>query len=134
MTTTHTPTATEIAEGVLERLESAWNAGDGVGYGAPYAEQASFVNVNGLVLSGAPAITDGHAGIFATIYLGSRVSYELLSAQAWSEDVIHVVSRGTLEVPGGPLAGVREAIGTHLLVRLGGEWQVASTHNTLVEA
>jgi uncharacterized protein (TIGR02246 family) len=134
MTTTENLSATEIAQDVLARLETAWNAGDGAGYGAPYAEQASFVNVNGLVLNGSREIIDGHVGIFSTIYLGSRVRYELLAAQPWGDDVIHVVARGTLEVPQGPLAGVREAIGTHLLVRIGGEWQVAATNNTLVEA
>ena len=132
--TTRTATATEIASSVLDRLEAAWNRGDGAGYGAAYADNAAFVNVNGLAMRGRAAIAGGHAGIFGTIYRDSQVRYQLVEALEWADGVVHVVARGTLDVPQGPLAGVRDAIGTHLLVRVGDDWQIAATQNTLVEA
>jgi uncharacterized protein (TIGR02246 family) len=132
MTTTTTATPTEIAQQVLGSLEAAWNAGDGDGYAAPYDAQATFVNVNGLVLRGAEQIAGGHAGIFASIYRDSRVHYEVDTAHEWADGVIQVTANATLEVPQGPLAGTREAVGSHLLVRTDGTWKIAATQNVLV--
>ena len=32
-------------EPILEQLEQAWNAGDGMGFAGPYAEDADFVEI-----------------------------------------------------------------------------------------
>jgi uncharacterized protein (TIGR02246 family) len=121
----------QIARDVLARLESAWNAGDGTAFGAPFQPDASFVTIRGEMAHG-PAIGAGHAAIFATIYADSTNRMELLEAQRIGDDVIIATSRNTLEAPHGPLAGVHEAMSTSVLVRTGGEWRIASTQNTLV--
>ena len=121
----------QIARDVLARLESAWNAGDGTAFGAPYQPDASFVTIRGEMAHG-PAIGAGHAAIFATIYADSTNRMELLEAQRIGDDVIIATSRNTLEAPHGPLGGVHEAMSTSVLVRTGGEWRIASTQNTLV--
>ena len=126
-------TTDQIARDVLARLESAWNAGDGTAFGAPYQPDASFVTIRGEVAHG-PAIGAGNAAIFATIYAGSTNRMELLEAQRLSDDVIVATSRNTLEAPHGPLAGVHAAMSTSVLVRTGDEWRIAATHNTLVDA
>jgi uncharacterized protein (TIGR02246 family) len=123
--------ATEIAATVLGRLESAWNAGDGTAFGAPYAADATFVNVRGEHHRGRDAIAGGHAGIFATIYAGSANRMELLDSRFVADDVVVMTSRNTLDVPSGPLAGVHTATSTSVLVRVGSTWQVAVSHNTL---
>lgn len=123
----------QIAQDVLTRLETAWNAGDGTAFGAPYQSDASFVTIRGEVAHG-PAIGAGHAAIFATIYAGSTNRMELLEAQRVGEDVIVATSRNTLEAPHGPLAGVHAAMSTSVLVRTGDEWRIAATQNTLVAA
>ena len=123
----------QIARDVLARLESAWNAGDGTAFGAPYQPDASFVTVRGEMARG-PAIGAGHAAIFATIYADSTNRMELLEAQRIGDDVIIATSRNTLEAPHGPLAGSHEAMSTSVLVRNGDEWRIASTQNTLVSA
>jgi uncharacterized protein (TIGR02246 family) len=124
----------EIARSVLQRLEDAWNAGDGGAYGAHYQDTASFVNIHGDRSRGAEAITAGHSYIFATIYAGSTNRIELVDAHRLSDDVIVSTSRNTLDVPHGPLAGVHQAMSTTVLVRDGEEWRIAVTHNTLVGA
>src|SRR5690349_1916071 len=117
--TTATPAgiATDIATGVLGRLETAWNAADGAAFGAAYRPDASFVTVQGLHIEGAEAIGAGHAGIFATIYAGSVNTMELVSARAVADGVVLAVSHHTLRVPAGPLAGTHEAMSTSVLVR-----------------
>jgi uncharacterized protein (TIGR02246 family) len=122
----------DIARAVLQQLEDAWNAGDGIAYGAPYTDDASFVTIRGDLIRQAPAIAAGHAGIFATTHAGSTNRMKLLGAQRIGDDVIIAVSCNTLDAPQGPLAGVHQAMSTSVLLRSDGQWRVAATHNTLV--
>jgi uncharacterized protein (TIGR02246 family) len=124
--------ARDTAAAVLRGLESAWNAGDGHRFGAPYAADATFVNIRGEHHRGRDAIAGGHARIFATIYAGSTNRMELLDARHLADDVIVATSRNTLDAPSGPLAGTHIATSTSVLVRVRDTWQIAATHNTLV--
>ena len=54
------------AETLIERLQQAWNAGDGLAFGAPFAPDADFVTVRGELHSG-EAIAAGRQQIFDTI-------------------------------------------------------------------
>jgi uncharacterized protein (TIGR02246 family) len=122
------------AQPVIDRLESAWNAADGAAFGAPFAPGADFVNVRGELFTGADAIAAGHQGIFDTIYKDSTVNLTLLQARELDDGVIlaHVGSK--LQVPGGPLAGDHEAVGTVVLVPNGDGHRITAYHNTLVAA
>ena len=111
--------AADTAAAVLRRLEAAWNAGDGQRFGAPYAADATFVDIRGEHHRGRDAIAGGHAGIFATIYAGSTNRMELVDARHLADDVIVATSRNTLDVPSGPLAGIHAATSTSVLVRVG---------------
>ena len=126
-------TAAAIATDVLSRLEGAWNRADGAAFGAVYRPDASFVTIQGQHAQDAEAIGAGHAGIFATIYAGSVNSMELVSARELADGVVLAVSRNTLRVPAGPLAGTHQAMSTSVVVRdPDGSWSVAATHNTLI--
>ena len=134
MTTTAlltTVEATAIATEMLSRLEDAWNDADGDAFGAPFTDDASFVNVRGELHVGATAIGAGHAGIFATIYAGSTNRMRLVEPRAAGGAVV-ATSRHTLEVPAGPLAGTHRATSTTVLVPQDGGWRIAASHNTLV--
>jgi len=127
---------TTVASAVLERLETAWNAGDGDAFGAAYTPDASFVTIRGDHIVGREAIGAGHAGIFGSIYAGSVNRMELVRATELADGVVLAVSANTLDVPAGPLAGRHQAMSTSVVVRStdGEDWAVASTHNTLVSA
>lgn len=131
--TTTTIDHDHISRTVLQRLEDAWNASDGDAYGAAYQGAASFVNIHGALIQGAEGIAAGHSYIFSTIYAGSTNRIELVDARPVSDDVIIATSHNTLDVPSGPLAGLHEATSTNVLVRDGDDWQIAVTHNTLVD-
>lgn len=120
-----------IAEALIERLQDAWNAGDGTAFGAPFAADADFVNVRGELHSG-PAIAAGHQQIFDTIYAGSTVRYTLLDARELDERVILAHVSAHLSVPAGPLAGELDALASIVVVHDGGDHRVAAFHNTLV--
>jgi uncharacterized protein (TIGR02246 family) len=76
MTATQVQTdAAAVATPIFQQLEDAWNAADGAAFGARFTDDADFVNVRGEHFQGRAAIAAGHAGIFRSIYAGSRNQY-----------------------------------------------------------
>src|SRR4051812_24122998 len=122
-----------ISETVIERLENAWNAGDGAAFFAPFAPDADFVNIRGEWHSG-ESIAAGHQQIFDTIYAGSTLSYRVMQARELDDCVILVHVRGTLNVPAGPFAGEMDALASVVLVHDGDVHRIATFHNTLIAA
>jgi len=118
---------------MVRALQDAWNTGDGAAFAAPFADDADFVNVYGMHARGRDAIAGGHEHIFRTVYAGSRVEYRIAAARLLRDDVALLHLHARLAVPGGPMAGVFEAIPSLVLVRGGGEWRIASFHNTFVQ-
>jgi uncharacterized protein (TIGR02246 family) len=126
-------TTDESMRTVLDQLQDAWNSGDGEAFAAPYADDAEFVTVQGTRVTGRRAIAAGHQGIFDTIYAGSTNSMELLHTHPVTGGVQLALTRNTLSVPAGPLAGVRQALGTVVLRENGAGWEIVSTQNTIIE-
>lgn len=127
-----TPADRTAIDALVHSLDSAWNAGDGDAFAAPFAPDADFVNVRAEHHRGRPAIAAGHTGIFRSIYAGSTNHYVVKSARLLTGDVALVHVDATLDVPSGPLAGRMQALFSMVLVRDGRGWQIASFHNTLV--
>ena len=127
-----TEDARGVAATILRRLEDAWNAADGAAFGAAFAEDAAFVDIRGDHHRGRAAIAEGHRAIFATVYRGSAVRYELADARPLADGVLLAHTRATLAVPGGPLAGESRAIQTLVLARRDAAWEVAAFQNTPV--
>ena len=125
------PDIETIGREILAELQSGWNEGDGDRFAGPFSANADFVDIRGEHHRGKDAIAAGHHGIFASIYKGSRVRYELAQARSLTGDVVLIHSTAELDVPSGPLAGVRHAIQSLVLKREAGDWKVASFHNTV---
>ena len=117
--------------GILRELEVAWNAGDGSAFGASMAENADFITIRAEHLRGRDAIVASHAGIFSTIYAGSRNQISLESARLLGADAALLHARSVLEAPTGPLTGRHEARFSTVLVRDNARWQITSFHITL---
>jgi uncharacterized protein (TIGR02246 family) len=125
--------ARQVGEGVLRRLEEAWNAADGAGFAAPFTDDADFVAIRGDHHRTRAAIAAGHQQIFDTIYRGSTLRYALTQARRLAEDVILVHASQAMDAPSGPLAGASAATATLVLVRTPDGWKIAAFHNTLVQ-
>ena len=123
---------TDAAAALAAGLENAWNSGDSAGFTAPFADDADFVNVLGMHVRGREAIGYGHAEIFRTVYAGSTVRYRLDAARLLRPDVGLAHVHATLAVPAGPMAGTHQARYSMVLTREGGEWRIASFHNTFI--
>ena len=129
--------AHQVATEVLDRLEQAWNDGDGASFGAVYTDDATFVTIRGEWVTGRTAITQGHSQIFRTIYAGSTNAMELVAVRELGDGSLVASSVSTLTSPTGPLAGTARARSTSVIVPDAADpsgWRVASTHNTLVAA
>lgn len=120
-------------ETLVEALEDAWNAGDGAGFAAAFADDADFVNVYGMHGRGRTAIAKGHHFIFTTVYKDSKVEYRVVSVRMLAPGVavLHVSAR--LNVPGGPLVGTHEALWTGIATLLDDSWKFAAFQNTFVK-
>lgn len=135
MTTALTDAATDpatIAASLFQQAEQAWNDADGAAFGALFTEESDFVNIRGEHHRGSVAIARGHQAIFDTIYAGSRVRYEPELARSVAPGTIVALAAATLEVPAGPLQGVRGARMTVVITEQGGRWLITAFHNTLV--
>jgi uncharacterized protein (TIGR02246 family) len=84
----------------------AWNAGDSEAFAAPFAEDATFVQIYGGQLDGRRAIEASHRHIFDTVYQGSQASFTLRSVRVVRADVAIVFSRAHLKYFEG--SGIRE--------------------------
>lgn len=123
-----------IAGGLSAALERAWNTADGEAFAAPFTADADFVDTRGVVHRTRAVIARGHQGIFATIYKGSKIHYEVLDARLIAPGCLLAHVRGTLNAPSGPLAGEHTAVLTLVSLLTGGAWQITAFHNTLVTA
>ena len=121
-------------EKIIRKLESAWNAGDGTAFAAPFAPDADFVTIRAEHFQGREAIAAGHQAIFRSIYAGSENRFKIESMRLLHPDVslIHVSS--ALNAPQGPLAGRHNALFSAVLMRVSAGWQIVSFHNTLAPA
>ena len=121
-----------IVSDLLADLEKAWNAGDGVRFAQPFAEDADFVNIRGEHFRTREAIARGHQAIYDTIYKGSVVRYQLVKVRPIVAGVLMAHVRGALNVPTGPFAGELRSLFTMVLTQDQNSWQIAAFHNTLV--
>ena len=121
-----------VAQGLMTRLEEAWNAADGAAFAEPFSADADFVAIRGDLHTGSTAIAEGHQQIFDTIYAGSTVAYRVLQAREIAGGVILAHVRGTIAAPSGPLAGEHTATATVVLALHGDDYEIAAFHNTLV--
>lgn len=121
-----------LAQGILDRLEAAWNSADGTAYGAPFSADADFVAIRGDLHHGREAIAQGHQFIFDSVYVGSTSRFEVLQARPLDDGVVLVHARMTVDSPAGPLPGEHTSTATAVLVARDGGYEIAAFHNTLV--
>jgi uncharacterized protein (TIGR02246 family) len=119
----------------------AWNAGDGHAYAKHLAPDASFTNIFGMVMYGAPAFAQRHAEILTTFYKGTSKRHVIRRIRFVTPDVAIVdidnEVRGVKTMPGGipvPADGIVKTQLMEVLVRIDGRWWIEAYHNVDVKA
>ncbi len=121
-----------IAAAIVAQLQTAWNAGDGHAYGAPFAEEADYISVLGRKLHSRRAIAAAHEGVLKSLYKDSTMRHTVTQARALTDDVIVAYVDTVLNVPAGHITGEHNAILALILVREEDAWRIAHLQNTLV--
>jgi uncharacterized protein (TIGR02246 family) len=129
-----TPVDRAALESIVGQLEAAWNAMDGSAFADPFADDADFVTIRGEHFRGRPAIADGHAGIFRSIYAGSTNRMTVEGVRLLRPEVALVHVHSLLHTPSGPLAGRHGARFSLVLTKEPVGWEIAALHNTLEPA
>jgi uncharacterized protein (TIGR02246 family) len=119
-------------QGIMQRLERAWNSADGTAFGEPFSPRADFVTVRGDLHTGRDAIAAGHQQILGTIYADSTIRYQVLQARELEGRVVLAHAHATLSVPAGPLAGEHASTITVVLLGHDDGWEISAFHNTLI--
>lgn len=124
--------ATAVATTILERLERAWNRGDGPGFGAEFAGESDFVDIRGGHHRGDGAIGRGHQALFETIYADSTVSLRLDMARVVAPGCLVAVVSAALDAPHAPPMPSDRSRMTLVIAKQPGRWAVSAFQNTLV--
>jgi|GEM_PF-753607 len=118
----------------------AWNAGDGAAYARHVAPDASFTNLFGMVMYGAPAFVNRHSAILATFYKGTTKRHVVRRIRFVTPDVAIVdidnEVHGVKAMPAGivvPSDGVVKTQLMEVFVRRGGQWWIEAYHNVDVK-
>ena len=114
----------------------AWDAGDGTASAKELAADASFTNLYGMVMYGAPAFAERHRQILATFYKGTTKNHAIRRIRFITPDVAIVdidnEVRGVKTMPAGipvPPNGVVKTQLMEVFVRRGERWWLEAYHN-----
>ena len=126
---------------IVAEQVSAWNAGDGQAFARHLAPDASFTNLFGMVMYGAPAFAKRNTEILATFYKGTTKHHAIRRIRFVTPDVAIVdidnEVRGVKAMPGSifvPSDGIMKTQLMEVFVRREGRWWIEAFHNVDVKA
>jgi uncharacterized protein (TIGR02246 family) len=130
-------TAAETAiRAVIAEQAVAWNAGDGASYASRLAPEASFTNLFGMLMYGAPAFVKRHQEILSTFYKGTTKKHVARRVRLVAPDVAIVdidnEVHGVKAMPAGisvPPDGIIKTQLMEVFVRRNGQWWIETYHN-----
>ncbi|CAN5434795.1 SgcJ/EcaC family oxidoreductase [soil metagenome] len=119
---------------LVKQMEECWNAGDGHAYATRFTEDADFVTIIGLHISGRKAIAEGHQQIFATVYKDSQNTATITDVRFVRTDVALAHVRWHLRFWQEKTLTEAQAINTLMLVKSTAPseypWQITAFQNT----
>ena len=119
---------------VVQQVQDGWNAHDGKAFAAPFAVDADYVVINGMMLKGREAIEKGHTGIFASIYKDSRNIATIEGIRFLRPDVGVAHVEWNLEFREGTETKKAQAMNTMVMTKEDGKWSIAVFQNTQIMA
>jgi len=119
-------------QALVDALVAAWNAHDARAYALPFAPEAEFTNVFGLVQKGRAAIEAAHAAIFNTMFKDSRLALTETRIRFIRPDIAAIDVRWTMtgaRDPTGKPWPARHGLLNQIATREHGVWSIAVSHN-----
>lgn len=123
-------TADELAiQKVVENYVHAWNANGGKGFADDFTDDASFVNIFGMVFNGREEIEVRHVKILETIFKNSTLRTSQLQLREISPGVVVALVKWKLSEAN---EKSRAGIFTQVFVQSGSAWKIAASQNTVI--
>jgi uncharacterized protein (TIGR02246 family) len=122
------------ADEIARALTDAWNAGDGAAFARSFTEDAEFVNIFAMHVTGRSDVAKLHQTIFEGIYRGSVAEFTMVKLRPLGEGAAVALIKAKVDAPEGPMAGGVRTLITGVLVREDGGWQIAAFQNTREQA
>jgi uncharacterized protein (TIGR02246 family) len=120
---------------VIADIERGFNEHDAERSAAQFTDDATAVNVGGVLIAGRDALLDAHRAGFAGPLSDQYARYELGEITFLRPDVAVAHKRArAIDADGNPLDLDHTMIALYVFVRDGGRWRVAARQNTLVRA
>ncbi|HLW91264.1 MAG TPA: SgcJ/EcaC family oxidoreductase [Roseiarcus sp.] len=119
--------AEDTIEACLNRIKSAWDAGDAKTYEEEFAEDATYVIFLGEALLGRAAIEATHVDVFGKWQKGTKMAIRPLTVRALRDGVMSVLTVGGV----GKAEPIRyDKFQTFTLIRRDGRWMCSAFQNT----
>jgi uncharacterized protein (TIGR02246 family) len=120
---------------VVQGLQDGWNRKDGKAFAAAFAEEHSYVTIQGLFLP--KGTRDGNAAahqrLFDGVYKEVDVELRVASVRPLSPEIAVVHVAGHTHAKGKPADKLQEVIITTVLRRTPGAWEIVAFQNTPVQ-
>lgn len=124
--------AEQAIKGLAHALQAAWNRHDAHALAEPFAQDADFTNVFGMVARGRAAIEALHAPLFKTMFKDSRLTVTETRVRLIRPDVAAVDVKWTMTGARDPLGNPwpeREGLLNWIATRHGDGWLIDVSHN-----
>jgi uncharacterized protein (TIGR02246 family) len=133
-TTNGRSTDEQALHDLFQKLQEAWNQGDGQTYAASFTEDADYINVTGAYLKGQQAIATVHQQLFETLFQGSRLEGFVKQIRFLREDIALLHLHGRPRVPGQEIPAPEQySIQTLVAIKQAGGWSITAFQNTWIQ-
>jgi len=114
----------------VKQMETGWNAHDGKAFAAPFAADADYIVINGMLLKGREAIGQAHQRIFDTIFKDTKLKIEIRQIRFLRSDVAIIHTKANVVKKDDAFPAVAGAFPSLVLSKDGGKWQIVAFQNT----
>lgn len=121
----------DSVEDCLDRIQTAWNAGDARAFARSFTEEATYAIFLGEVLIGRDEIESNHVQVFAKWQKGTRMAINTLRKTPLGADAAVVLTAGGI---GTGASVLFDKLQTFTMVRRKGRWLCAAFQNTKMSA
>ncbi len=114
----------------VEQMVKGWNMKSGAEFAKPFAEDADYIIINGMLLKGREAIGQQHQRIFDTVYKDTKLKIEIRQIRFLRSDVAIIHTKANVVKKDDAFPAVAGAFPSLVLSKDGGKWQIVAFQNT----
>ncbi len=115
---------------IVQNIQDAWAAGDGVKWADQFVDDIDFTVWNGKQISGREENLKSHQQIFDTIYKGTEIRTKIKKIRFLTDEVAAVHLESTMYKDGNPVKDVPTVLPLLVLKKEEGKWRIAVFQNT----